>query len=86
MWSSLLLALHLLGSITQKKVDEFSEEFFLFSKWLNSNQEFLSCPVCKNGISIKGLIPLYTKDDENNERPQVLKEFLIYFIFTIIDS
>jgi len=36
--------------------------------WLASDQEFLSCPVCKNGISIKSLIPLYTKEeDQNNE-------------------
>ncbi|KAM3139746.1 E3 ubiquitin-protein ligase rnf5 [Paramecium bursaria] len=31
--------------------------------WLNSNQEFLTCPVCKNGCSRQSLIPLYSKQE-----------------------
>ncbi|KRW98953.1 hypothetical protein PPERSA_00780 [Pseudocohnilembus persalinus] len=41
--------------------------------WLNSNQQFLSCPVCKNGIKQEQLISVYTKQDFN-EGVQQLKE------------
>jgi len=34
--------------------------------WLNNDQEFLSCPVCKNGVTIAGLIPIYTKHEDPN--------------------
>jgi len=36
---------------------------------LNSNQEYLSCPVCKNGCNHKALIPIYTKHEENEQTP-----------------
>ncbi|CAD8160081.1 unnamed protein product [Paramecium octaurelia] len=38
--------------------------------WLNSNQEFLTCPVCKNGCSKNSLIPLYSKDEAKTNKPR----------------
>jgi hypothetical protein len=37
------------------------------NQWLNSNQEFLTCPVCKNGISLKSIIPIYTKGEDDED-------------------
>lgn len=41
--------------------------------WLNMNRQVLTCPVCKNGISVDELIPIYTRDDQkesNNTNPE----------------
>ena len=30
-------------------------------QWVNTNRTYLTCPVCKNGISENRLIPIYSK-------------------------
>ena len=36
--------------------------------WMNQPRETMVCPVCKSGISADSVIPIYTK--ENNEDPR----------------
>ncbi|CAD8128938.1 unnamed protein product [Paramecium sonneborni] len=40
--------------------------------WLNSNQEFLTCPFCKNSRSKSSLIYLYSKDETITNKPLIL--------------
>ena len=41
-------------------------------QWLNQPRETLVCPVCKSGISKDKLIPIFTK--ENNDDPRKNQE------------
>ena len=47
-------------------------EIYFIIKWLHSNQEFLTCPVCKNGINLKQVIPIYTREEELSEEKMYL--------------
>ncbi len=43
-------------------------------QWMRqSNQETLTCPICKAGITEATLIPLYSRGDEDRE---------LYFLLT----
>jgi len=42
--------------------------------WLNSNRTTLSCPVCKNGISVDELIPIYTRNESDQISKKIKKD------------
>jgi len=38
-------------------------------EWGKSKQEKFACPVCKNEITLKSVIPIYTQEDTKKKKP-----------------
>jgi E3 ubiquitin-protein ligase RNF5 len=39
-------------------------------QWINTNRTFLTCPVCKNGISEQRLVSIYSREERPTPNAQ----------------